>query len=484
MKITYKIIVFHLLLLFPSLSIGYLKDGTVCTSDGSYTDTKNAVADSDCLTVNLPAGSFKWSSTLIVPSNKSVTIQGSGTWPNPTTFIERSGGKTFDIRPDVGKFVRITNMELLCGVVVSPGSGGVTTKVQDGFRVDHIKIDQTIRGDTSCSGAKLGEINAWTFGLFDNIYMRTPSPSGILTVQPQVYGPPYGLGPWLEDAGWGTKDFVYLEDSYIHNTSEEPFYGVGAFDGSWGGKLVIRHNTIINHNWGHHDMADQNRHSFRAKQISNNKWRITHYDYWTGGSGVRGGGLLVYGNRLSAHGIMGSGQPLFINDYRQTTSQYGNWGKCDGNNTLKFCVGPNNPVPFPGGKNCTSHSDCGIGNYCVAIDSNIDPTTGYVCREQIGTGKINPITGVHDMDPCYEWDNYWCIDLAGGMCNPDPPSEGGTGKNMDWYIARGADAIQISRDVFNDTVKPNYVEYPYPHPLREKNLLTPQPPRSLRIIKE
>jgi chitodextrinase len=444
----------------------FVRAATINAASCSLADVQaavNSAVDGD--TVSVPAGNCTWASTLTIPSALSVSIIGAGI---DNTYIAISGAKTFNIRPNQGEFVRISNMELLCGVEILAGSGGVTTKVQDGFRVDHIKIDQTTRGSVTCGrGGKLGNQESWTYGVFDHIEFYHPGAIGVLSGTPQRTDLPFGLGPWLEDAGWGGKDFIYLEDSIIHNTYGGNLYTVGSFDGRYGWKIVIRHNDMLDVNWGGHDMHTTNSHSLRAMEIYDNTWRLSSSNgealSWNGGAGTRGGSYTVFNNRLSTSRVqdLGNGQPLLITYYRSNGNALGAWGSCDSIQE-KFCVGPNNPAPHPftgmntgAGIVCVSDSECGAGNHCVPVDSQTE-TNGYVCREQPGTGKIDSITGVHVLDPAYEWNNLWCKDNAGGLCTPN--------MDLDWRINNIAQIV-LGRDVFDDTPRPGYTPYTYPHPL-------------------
>jgi hypothetical protein len=447
-------------------SSDFASAATINAASCNYADVQaaiNSAIDGD--TVSVPAGSCTWASTLTIPSSLSVSIIGAGAHQ---TYIAISGAKTFNIRPNQGEFVRISNMELLCGVDILSGSGGVTTKVQDGFRVDHILINQAARGLTECGrGGKLGNQETWTYGVFDHIEFYHPGVTGVLSGTPQRTAFPFGLGPWQEDAGWGGKDFVYLEDSIIHNTEGGNLYTSGSFDGRYGWKIVLRYNDMLDVNWGGHDMHTTNSHSLRAMEVYNNTWRLSSKNgealSWNGGAGTRGGSYTVFNNRLATSRVqdLGNGQPLLVTYYRSNGNALGAWGSCDGVQE-NFCVGLNNPAPHPftgmdqnAGVACTSNSQCGAGNYCVPVDSQID-ANGYVCREQPGTGKIDPVTGIHALDPAYEWNNLWCKDNAGGLCTPN--------MDLDWRI-NNIPQIVIGRDVIDDTPRPGYTPYTYPHPL-------------------
>ena len=102
------------------------------------------------------------------------------------------------------------------------------------------------------------------------------------------------------------------------------------------------------------------------------------------------------------------------------------------------------------------------------LDGNLD-ATGYPCLDQIGRTSDMNGDGIQDSAPLYEWNNTLngadtdiTIHRFGNCNNPSV-----------------ADHIKENRDYYNDTKKPGYSPYTYPHPLT-----TPPPPqKSLRIVR-
>ena len=92
-------------------------------------------------------------------------------------------------------------------------------------------------------------------------------------------------------------------------------------------------------------------------------------------------------------------------------------------------------------------------------DANFDHT-GWLCLDQIGTTADGPDAGSEqDSEPAYDYNNRYTTD--GGM----------TWKDADYVVRTGLcdlmlEHIKENRDFYNDTKKPGYTLYQYPHPLR------------------
>jgi hypothetical protein len=109
-----------------------------------------------------------------------------------------------------------------------------------------------------------------------------------------------------------------------------------------------------------------------------------------------------------------------------------------------------------------------------SYDGNTPGEQGWPCIDQIGRGTNQA------SDPMYEWGNESCA---------TPPC-GGTGTDEDIEIftlgelgcARQTEYhLKASRDFYNDTQKPGYAPYTYPHPLRAAR---PNPPANPRVIEQ
>jgi hypothetical protein len=95
-------------------------------------------------------------------------------------------------------------------------------------------------------------------------------------------------------------------------------------------------------------------------------------------------------------------------------------------------------------------------------DGNEIGGQGYPCRDQIGRATDSGRTTPQALEPLYEWDN----DIDGAdvdiILNPVMCDL------MDHHIQEG-------RDYYNDTPRPGYTPYVYPHPLTEELVLTGKP---------
>jgi hypothetical protein len=91
-------------------------------------------------------------------------------------------------------------------------------------------------------------------------------------------------------------------------------------------------------------------------------------------------------------------------------------------------------------------SSCEIPGYTTTCFS-------YPCPGQIGRTHDNDGDGVQDLDPLYSWNNSCEGQSRGIIPNGNPPQPCVT------------DYVQEGRDYFNNTPKPRYVPYPYPHTL-------------------
>lgn len=83
--------------------------------------------------------------------------------------------------------------------------------------------------------------------------------------------------------------------------------------------------------------------------------------------------------------------------------------------------------------------------------------TNYPCERQIGQGYDG---SKYFTDPVYLWNNQGTFTIAVGGYNPD---ECGNGQKI-------SDYLQVNRDYYNNTPKPGYQPFTYPHPLRTNRL--------------
>ena len=187
---------------------------------------------------------------------------------------------------------------------------------------------------------------------------------------------------------------------------------------------------MINTNVEHHGADSGGYRGVHSFEIYNNTFRCTgscgsqRKHYFRSGTGV------IFNNTYT-----GNYTTAELTNYRSDES-FAPWGKCDG--TSKW-------------------------------DGNTPGQNGYPCLDQIGHVFGPSPGGANLLEPLYEWNNTHDgadVDLIVGSSHA----------NADRHIVQG-------RDFFNDTPRPGYTPFPYPHPLQSGDPVpTPAAPTNLRII--
>lgn len=239
------------------------------------------------------------------------------------------------------------------------------------------------------------------YGVFDHIQFTTVNGYNAIKVQ----GSQEGLGPsgrWSQPMNWGSIDQVYIEDSTY--TATNCVNSLGVFDGSMGSRIVFRHNTATNWNgYIHgHDSADES--GIQLEVYSNLFDMLANNCNIPRMIFLRGGSAYVYSNTM------------------HLTDSYNNYS-------------PSFFVPY--------YYDDASCNGSRPIDQNTPGQNGWICVQQPGSGGPNQWTSV----PIYEYNNV------------------GTG-NMPANLNVSSESSHVisGRDYFNDTQRPSYTAFTYPHP--------------------
>lgn len=134
-----------LILLFPSVVFAYSKSGTTYTTDGSYSDVNSALTDaSEGDTINIPSGSFSWTSQLSI--TKSINLIGAG--KASTTITHGYSGDLIYLNPGSDKAIRIsgifftqsTNYNGYSTIRINGNTAGSYALTQ--IRIDNCKIEK------------------------------------------------------------------------------------------------------------------------------------------------------------------------------------------------------------------------------------------------------------------------------------------------------------------------------------------------------
>jgi hypothetical protein len=416
----------------------------VSCSQADVQSAINAATDGD--TVRVPAGSCTWTSPVTI-SNKQFTVQGAGidqtiitdatanTWYNTPFWITGQEGKPFRISG-----FTFNGTSDYRGVIHIEG----TCK---NWRVDHCKFDNPDYISIHISG--------YTYGLIDHCtFIYT---SGVVDgIAIQVVGD--GATAWTRDLSLGTANAVFIEDcAFTFNAKYD-----SVLQGVAGANYVFRYNTVTNTTIDAHGADSNPNGSTYSWEIYNNTFTCSLAScysmvYQRGGTGV------VHDNTVT--GNYGTGSMVLL--YYRTC--FNEAECCDTNKILSGanCISGS---PTWGTCNVSKAGSPDYFNRCdgtSSCDGNQD-ATGWPCYQQPGTSKIGS-------DPMYEWGNT----LNGG--------------NIDFYVTSDgtcsspskADHIKVNRDYFNDTQKPGYKSYKYPHPLSTTSSGTqPSAPANLRIIQQ
>ena len=361
------------------------------------------------------------------------------------------------------------------------------------FRIDHCTFDRLPALNVS--------INGFLWGVIDHCQFN------LARVQPiQIYhtswnGKDFGNGSWADDPHWGSEKFVFIEDNVFDN----PTGMKRSIDGYEGARMVVRYNQFHNSGLSIHGTEGQGR-GVRAIEEYNNVYRndksisagqirsgciITHDNKW---SNVAKGHVLQVYRQLqnSPHWGWSNGQNPYDDNAPNGATGYWETGKHTGpNGATVLTDSTKNWTPNqwyqPGVtyivRNITqealarSNRDK-IQSFAISNTSNtitcsaLTAFPGKVLKfntgdtyqiwkvvhslDQPGLGKGDLLTGLpgrpqkwprQTTEPCYSWNNT--------------ALEDGTPRNL----ASTEPSIKEGRDYFNETPKPGYTAFSYPHPL-------------------
>lgn len=367
----------------------------------------DAAADGD--TVAVPAGSCTWAAPVFT-SGKAVTIQGAGIDRTTITDATTSDWQQspFWIEGEEGRPFRITGFTLTgqndyYGVIHIRGDG-------KGWRIDNIKFvglpDRCIN------------IGGYSYGLIDHCEFED-------TGQPLAANGDADAA-WMRPLSLGTENAVYVEDCIVRRTD-----GGAAIDAHDGGRYVYRHNTLYNAHVHAHGCCNTSRGVFSYEIYENDiivdDTMVGDPTMWTA-VGMRGGTGVIFDNRITGPVY----HPILVVNYRSCHTDTHNacqaeFDRCDGDS------------PYDGNEDAT----------------------GYPCRDQIGRSTDSGQFTAQTLEPLYQWGNT--VDGASTVVVD-------VNDITDYFTCTNpsmTDHIQAGRDYFDETERPGYTPYVYPHPLND-----------------
>jgi hypothetical protein len=481
--------------------------------------------------VQLPVGTNIWTQGLSI---SGITVKGAGT--NKTVIIDEvsrnnGGGQLFTLNGMAGKLTELSNLQLCGGVTNTSinyyGTIACSGSSNTSWRVDNIIFNRLYAKNictygNSCSVIDHNVFYEKSIAIEDNSYFQNDG----FGDQSYAWPPTYGLN---------SSNVLYIEDNYFTNTVGY-VASVGVCDGEGGARVVFRHNTVWNDLFNNHGTESGGRlRSERSFEIYNNSFNFSPSSPAYPGYAIamiRGGSGVIYSNTCTGYNLI-----VALRNYRYTTSFCGQWSpfcgangitSWDSNSPILYLSGTNSSPSGSAylqvtGANWTNNqwygytllntnsglfsvitSNTSNKMYYIGSDSasaSIVPGTVmtfnsgdhfqlhlvYAALDQPGRGSgdllrdngqdsfgklitINTVTGTSSwprqvLEPIYCWSN---------ILNGAPAS-----------IISDYPTLQSGRDFYNNTPKPGYTPYTYPHPLvsgstnGSSQLL---PPTNLHII--
>jgi hypothetical protein len=286
------------------------------------------------------------------------------------------------------------------------------------FRIDHCKFKNAdmmifIEGDT--------------YGLVDHCYFHAMEYHGHPVQTIRYLGP--GAANFKKPLSLGTDKAIYFEDNEAHFSPE-----VVNPDGNnpWivpanGGRIVIRHNTIINSQLEIYRAGmSPGLYGAQSTEIYDNAFSAVGLKQGRpqGFIFIAGGVVIAFNNTVT--GTTYNCRQLELRNERASRA-FPVFGKCDG-------TSPYDGNQIPAGQ---------LG-------------AGYPCMGQPGRATDADGDGIYESTPCYAWNNA----LNGKPLPMEVSHRKDLSENERAQLKEG-------RDFFNEEPKPEYyTPYTYPHPLQ------------------
>jgi hypothetical protein len=265
----------------------------VLASDGSPENIQSLhdtqAADGD--TITIPAGTFAWSSYLII--TKAITLQGQTIRNNDGTSADNT--KVQDSIPrSLNKQLiyfngsggqRLSGVTFFGGLTTEASNAAIEINGTTPVRLDHCVFDHVYFNN-------MISVKAFNFGVIDHVTFRNSTVSNKNVIMGRMGVGDGSLGDtwWTQPAGWGGPNFCFIEDCLVDATMN---FEVGS-------KFVVRHCTFTKGYIATHGIAQTvpSWRSPRAEELYNNVFHLI-----TGTqelAGVNGGGLYVHDNTIYA----------------------------------------------------------------------------------------------------------------------------------------------------------------------------------------
>jgi hypothetical protein len=407
----------------------------VLLSDGSAADTQAAMnAAGTGYTVQLPAGSFQWTTGVTWSAPPGASLIGAGTTAtgggDKTVIIDNiaSGSRLFAIR------AAATGVFRFSGITIQSGTGAIkdggTIQMSTGgssVRIDHCHFKMS-----SSANYKSIMFTSGVFGVLDHCILDLAGLNALYFYNGRVAGGGDAQGnyEWTLPTNFGGPDYFYVEDNIINGYVSGGAYSTRIFDGFTAAKVVVRFNNVSQavmgetHATGH---GGDDR-GLRSQEIYGNAVTSSlAHDPNYAAVDMGNGTALVWGN---------SWNQVYKNIYlfKQTRKNNGTYNQ----------VAPKNGWGYAG----TAFNGTG-SNWDGGTALGTDTVLGYPALDQPGRGqgdlltglfpnKVNSTTGtIHwprqALEPIYLWNNTGGIVSGWGGATTSNDTGGRVVADRDYY---------------------------------------------------
>ena len=351
--------------------------------------------------MTIPAGTFTWTSGVTWTAPANVTLLGAGSLStqgggDATVIVDgyNSSNGLFVVNANATGALRIEGLTFRGDAIYSVlKQNGMIILSGGKVRIDHCRFDTTQGVIKSLWIAVYGVID---HSIFDTSVVGPYFGNGAGP------GDQPGNGTWAAPTGFGTSNFLFLEDNLFRGIVSGPF-ALG--DGWTASRIVYRFNTIQGgagfegHATGH---AGDDR-GVRAQESYGNSYTVlpdqasAPYDM----ASIPSGTALIWGNTSEDNNLKNG---IVFNVTRKNNDTY-----------------PQTATPGGWGYAGTAFNGTG-SNWDGGTALGTDTTLGYPCIDQPGRGqgdlltgifpsKINSTTGTiawpnQALEPIYVWNNF------------------------------------------------------------------------------
>ncbi|HEV2693549.1 MAG TPA: hypothetical protein VG347_11695 [Verrucomicrobiae bacterium] len=484
-----KVLKIFLVSVFLLAIAGQTQGAVINAASGVFAVVSNAVASaSPGDTVLIPAGTNIWTRTL---NFGGVTLQGSGV--GKTIIVDETpatgnGTPLFQLNLSKTSLTRLSGIQFALGVTNTHPyrnyNGEIIIYGQSPlWRVDNCQF-------TYLTGKPI-HVGDGSYGLIDHDTFLMNQMANCLEIDDTGYGDI----SWAAPSSFGTSNAVFMEDCYVYAADN-----FCAADIDSGGRIVFRHNTMVGCFFNTHGTETGQRfRSSRQVEVYNNSFTwgggLQYNNFYTA-CDLRGGAALVFSNTFlgyysvaniniyratdndvnfapffGATGLRGwdsngpallsgtasvtSSNVLVVSGSTWTTNQWVGCTVYNSNNTLLGMVSGNttDTMTFKTSRSSwlqikfTQGDGFVVHNITAMIDQ---PGRGQ--SDLLSGDSPTPVWLHHVSEPIYFWSNSLSLVYQA-------PTK------ISSKVSSPFTQVQENRDFFNDTPKPGYTPFTYPHPL-------------------